>query len=103
MSFQLQHCDAPTIARLEIIAEELASYGLGIAAPHMHNDSGDRIALPASMCVLEQSGMVSFLKAEELPPGANPVGWRWSEGELAAFAHCCGHTDPPSQFPGTIA
>jgi hypothetical protein len=96
MSFQLHQSDASTRVRLEAIAEELAAYGLGIAAPHMHNASGERIPLPASMHVLEQSGVVSFLEAKELPLGSEPVGWRWTKGELSAFAHCCGNTDPPS-------
>jgi hypothetical protein len=75
--------------RIEVIAEELANYGLGIFEPHAHNRNGDIVPLPDGVTSYESDLKVSFVRQENVPGDSVAVGWRWQNGELTVCANCC--------------
>lgn len=85
-------------ARLAEIAKELSDFGLAISLPHAHTPEGALVELPTDLVSLESDLQVTFVRPEEVPGSAIPVGWRWVSGELRAFASCCGN-QPPSPPP----
>ena len=56
----------------------LSQYGLGVMAPHMHNEVGGFVALPSDMVSCEEDLIVSFHREDSLPSDdLVPVAWRW--------------------------
>lgn len=90
-------------ARINELARELAQFGFGICIPHRHAHDGQIESLPLNAIVLEQNLLISFVDQNDLPQNAIPVGWRWIDDRLQAFAACCGGDDPdpdPDPDPG---
>lgn len=90
MTYRFQIFDPSLRPRIEVLAKELAEYGLGIFAPHAHTDDGDLVALPPNLFSQEKDLRVSFVAQHAIDSNAIPVGWRWTGGSLEACAHCCG-------------
>jgi hypothetical protein len=73
------------------IARSLATHGLGIFVPHMHEDSsGEALPLPTGVVSHEDNLRVSFKNRQELDGKAVPVGWRWNGTEVEMCSACCG-------------
>lgn len=77
--------------RLTAIAQALAEFGLGIAAPHKHLPDGTIAPLPPGEISLERDLKVGFVGRAAVSGDVEAVGWRYFDGELVAFAGCCGN------------
>lgn len=91
MSNVISTFDQDKQKRLEEIAQELSSYGLGIFLPHAHDSYGNAVPLPNCLISYEENLRVRFVLRELVPVDAVPVGWRWSNGAMVPCAKCCHH------------
>src|SRR5438067_11751046 len=55
--------DALHHPEVQVMLERLARFGLGIAVPHMHNEAGKFLPLPADTVSFEEGVRVSFRDA----------------------------------------
>lgn len=94
MNAELPIPGTPEHWRISAIAKELSSYGLGIFAPHAHDERGTIVNLPSGTVALEQDLRVSFVEASKLPASSVPVGWRWNGVDIVVCAQCCGDGGP---------
>mgnify|MGYP006928395598 CR=1 FL=1 len=82
---QRQFIDDATAAigrpEVQAMIERLASFGLGVCIPHMHDpNTGAFAELPTSKIQLEAGLKVRFVDRAELGPADVPVAWRWNHG-----------------------
>ena len=72
------------------LIKRLSEYGLAVAIPHMHGDTGAFLPLPEDRMALESALRVSFpRKGSSALKAAVPVMWRWN-GKAEAVAACAG-------------
>jgi hypothetical protein len=86
---RLEQLDEASKRKVEEIARELSSYGLGVFVPHAHDNHGNIGPLPTDVVAFEKDLQVTFVPKSELPCDAIAVGWRWQEGALEVCTHCC--------------
>lgn len=80
------------LPEIQLIAQTLAKYNLGIFMPHMHDsESGKFVELPHDMVSREDSQQVSFVASDEPfadGQSALPVGWQWLDDGIAPRMVC---------------
>jgi hypothetical protein len=86
------------LERVVALIEELSRHGLGVFRPHRHASSGAIAALPAGVVAVEHDLRVSFARADAVPAGAVPVGWRWNGAGVEVCAACCTPDDEAPPF-----
>ena len=71
------------LPEVQELVKRLAAYGLGVFMPHMHDEAGNMLPLPAGMVQVEDELTVSFKPVDQVVETPNvrylPVGWTWSE------------------------
>lgn len=79
---------AVSLPEVQELIRKISEYGLAVALPHAHSESGSFVPLPQGQVVFESDLKVSFLKeGNPLLQTAIPVMWRW-DGALNAVGNC---------------
>lgn len=80
--------DAVLLPEVQELIKQLSTFGLAVAAPHMHNEDGFFVPLPENRVVLESNLKMSFPElGSSTLNSAIPVMWRWN-GNLESVASC---------------
>jgi hypothetical protein len=81
--------DAVNLPEVQAIIKELAVYGLGVYAPHMHTREQAFAVLPDDMIQVEREQIVTWERRDhDVADQGIPVAWRWEGEGATASAEC---------------
>lgn len=100
MSDMMESMSPAERQRIEEIAQELASIGLGVFYPHSHDATGAVQSLAPGTVSYEKDRKVEFKQLGDIPSDTVAVGWRWEKDRLVVCAGCCAFPPPPPSSVG---
>ncbi len=89
--------DSVMLPEVQDLIRRVSEYGLAVALPHMHGESGDFQPLPTAKLIRESMLRISFLDRDTPTlESAVPTMWRWDQ-EREGVRVCADCGDPTGQ------